>query len=361
MSDAEIARGPLMLGIDGLELGPADRERLLHPQVGGVILFARNYADPRQLCALTAAIAALRSPRLLVAVDHEGGRVQRFRDGFTRLPAMRALGALWDRDVVAATHEATRLGWTLASELRAHGIDFSFGPVLDLDYGASTVIGDRALHRNPNAVAQLGVALHEGMRAGGMAGVGKHFPGHGHVAADSHVELPVDPRSLAALLADDLVPFAALAAQRLEGVMPAHVVYPELDAAPAGFSRTWLVDILRGRLAFDGIVFSDDLGMAGAAAAGDFLARADAALEAGCDVVLVCNDAAAADLLLARWHPPRHVDLARRLAQMEGWTPGPCPVAPVGAYADLLAEVAARPATAAGGADCSGDTARQAQ
>lgn len=361
MSDGEVSRGPLMLGIDGLELGPADRERLLHPQVGGVILFARNYADPRQLCALTAGIAALRSPRLLVAVDHEGGRVQRFRDGFTRLPAMRALGALWDRDVVAATHEATRLGWTLASELRAHGIDFSFGPVLDLDYGASTVIGDRALHRNPNAVAQLGVALHEGMRAGGMAGVGKHFPGHGHVAADSHAELPVDPRSLAALLADDLVPFAALAGARLEAVMPAHVVYPAVDAAPAGFSRTWLVDVLRGRLAFDGIVFSDDLGMAGAAAAGDFLARADAAIDAGCDVVLVCNDAAAADLLLARWHPPRHVDLARRLAQMEGWTPGPCPVAPVGAYAALLAELAARPATAAGGADGSGDTARQPQ
>jgi beta-N-acetylhexosaminidase len=361
LSDAEIARGPLLLGIDGLELGVADRERLLHPLVGGVILFARNYTDPPQLRALTAEIAALRSPRLLVAVDHEGGRVQRFRDGFTRMPAMRALGALWDRDVAVATHEATRLGWTLASELRAHGIDFSFGPVLDLDYGASTVIGDRALHRNPNAVAHLGVALHEGMRAGGMAGVGKHFPGHGHVAADSHVELPVDPRSLAALLADDLVPFAVLAAQRLEAVMPAHVVYPAVDLQAAGFSRRWLVDILRERMGFDGIVFSDDLGMAGAATAGDLVARADAALDAGCDVVLSCNDGVGADLLLSRWHPERQADLARRLAQMEGWTSGPCPVAPVRAYAELLAELAARPPTAEGGADRSGDAARVRQ
>ena len=206
----ELPRGPVMLGVDGLVLSEADRERLAHPLVGGVILFARNYEHPDQLAALTASIRALREPPLLIAVDHEGGRVQRFRDGFTPIPPMRTLGERWDRDVAGAAREAARLGWTIACELRAAGIDFSFGPVLDLDYGESTVIGDRALHRNPNAAAHLAAALHDGMRAGGMAAVGKHFPGHGFVAADSHFDIPIDERPFEAIAADDLVPFDAL-------------------------------------------------------------------------------------------------------------------------------------------------------
>lgn len=353
-----LPRGPLMLGIDGCALEAADRERLLDPLVGGVILFTRNYASPVQLAALTGSIAALRTPRLLIAVDHEGGRVQRFRDGFTPVPPMRALGALWDRDVAAAAHEATRLGWTIASELRRYGIDFSFTPVLDLDFGSSTVIGDRAFHGNPNAIAHLAAALHAGLRAGGMPAVGKHFPGHGHVAADSHVDLPVDPRTFAELAAADLVPFAAMCRQGLEGIMPAHVVYPAVDAAPAGYSRRWLHEILRERLGFDGMVFSDDLGMAGALGAGDIVARAEAAVAAGCDMVLSCNDVAAADELLARWRPRANVDFARRAAQMEGWTPGPCPVDLSLRDEALLAEVWRIPQSAEGGADRSGDAPR---
>jgi beta-N-acetylhexosaminidase len=319
------SRGPVMLGVDGLQLAAEDRERLAHPLVGAVILFARNYESPSQLKALTASIRALRTPHLLIAVDHEGGRVQRFREGFTAIPPMRRLGEAWDTDVVVAAREASRLGWTIAAELRAHGVDFSFTPVLDLDYGLSAVIGDRALHRNPNAVAHLATALHAGLRAGGMSAVGKHFPGHGFVAADSHTDLPVDNRPLSTILADDLVPFGAMVRQGLEAVMPAHVIYPEVDAKPAGYSRRWLQDILRGRLGFDGMIFSDDLGMAGAHGAGDMIARADASVEAGCDMVLVCNDAPAADTLLANWkHLPR-AELAPRAARMEGRVPGPQP------------------------------------
>ena len=321
-----LARGPVFLDVEGLELTPAERQRLRHPLVGGVILFARNFASPAQLGALTASIHALRTPPLLIAVDHEGGRIQRFRQGFTAIPAMRTLGEQWDRDAAAAAREATRLGWTLARELRAHGIDFSFTPVLDLDYGRSTVIGDRALHRNPNAIAHLACALAAGLRAGGMAAVGKHFPGHGFVAADSHLEIPVDERSLDAIAAADLVPFGALVQQGLEAIMPAHVVYPAVDGEPAGYSRIWLQDILRRQLGFDGMVFSDDLGMVGARGAGDMIARADAACAAGCDMVLVCNDPAAAQFLLEGWQPPSDGDLARRAAAMDGRPPGARPV-----------------------------------
>jgi beta-N-acetylhexosaminidase len=306
------------MGLEGTSLGAADRTRLLHPLAGGAILFSRNFESCAQLRALTASIRALRTPSLLICVDHEGGRVQRFREGFTAIPPMRTLGAVWDSDVSAAAAEARRLGELLARELRAHGVDFSFTPVLDLDFGRSAVIGDRAFHGNPNAVAHLASALRHGLNAGGCAAVGKHFPGHGFVAADSHVDLPVDERPLDALVADDLIPFAVLAKEGLEALMPAHVVYPAVDNVAAGYSRVWLQDIARGRLQFDGLIFSDDLGMAAAQAAGDIVSRADAAVTAGCDMVLACNDFAAADELLSRWRPDAQPDLARRAAAMEG-------------------------------------------
>jgi len=312
-----LPRGPVMLDIAGFELTVEDRERLAHPSVGGIILFARNYASPRQLSLLTGAVHALRDPQLLIAVDHEGGRVQRFRDGFTELPPMRTLGQRWDHDAPGAAGEAERLGQTIASELAAHGVDFSFTPVLDLDHGQSSVIGDRAFHRNAGAVAELGAALCRGLRAGGMAAVGKHFPGHGFVTADSHNETPVDDRALALLENDDLLPFRALIGDGLEGIMPGHVVYPAIDPRPAGFSDVWLRTILRERMGFDGMIFSDDLSMLGAGTAGDVVARTDAALTAGCDMVLVCNDAPAADMLLSRWRPARNRDLARRAGRME--------------------------------------------
>jgi beta-N-acetylhexosaminidase len=325
MSTRTVARGPVMLGVEGVALTPADRERLLHPLVGGVILFARNFAEPAQLRELAASIHAVRDPAPVVAVDHEGGRVQRFREGFTAIPSMRTLGEAWDRDVAAAARDAMRIGWTMASELRAHGIDLAFTPVLDLDYGSSTVIGDRALHRNPNAVAHLACAVRKGLNAGGMAACGKHYPGHGYIAADSHTEVPVDTRDLASLIADDLVPFSALAHEGLESMMAAHVVYPAIDDVPAGYSRRWCTDILRGRLAFAGLLFSDDLGMAGACTAGDIVARADAALEAGCDVALTCNEMDAADELLSRWRPREQPELAQRWQKVAGRLPGRCP------------------------------------
>jgi len=310
------ARGPVMLGVEELQLTPGDRARLADSRVGGVIMFARNFESSAQLRELTASIRALR-PGLLIAVDHEGGRVQRFRqDEFTPLAPMRTLGRQWDSDPVAANAAAFECGETIARELRAHGVDFSFAPVLDLDYGASTIIGDRAFHGDPIVVADLAGALVRGLDAGGAACVGKHFPGHGYVAADSHVDTPVDARALDDILRTDVVPFAALIAQGLDAIMPAHVVYPAVDSRPAGFSNVWIGDILRGRLGFDGLVFSDDLEMAGAHSAGDIVARADAAIGAGCDVVLVCNDFSAMDDLLARWTPPALPSLARRWKRM---------------------------------------------
>jgi beta-N-acetylhexosaminidase len=314
---ADRPRGPLMFNVEGLELSSADRERLMHPLAGGVILFSRNYEAPAQLRSLTGAIRALRDPALLIGVDHEGGRVQRFREGFTTIPPMHSLGERWDRDAAAAADEATTIGATIARELGAQGIDFSFVPVLDLDYGASAVIGHRAFHRNPNAVAHLAAALCRGLRAGGMAAVGKHFPGHGGVAADSHAETPVDARPLAALEKDDLVPFGVLAQLGIEAMMPAHVIYPAIDPRPAGYSPLWLQEILRGRLGFGGLIFSDDLSMAGAELPGGILARADAASTAGCDMLLVCNDAAAVDELLSRWRPKPSSELVQRAAAME--------------------------------------------
>ncbi len=303
--------GPLMIDVAGLELSALDRERLAHPLVGGVILFARNYRDPQQLTSLCAAIHALREPALPIAIDHEGGRVQRCREGFTHVPAMRRLGDLWDRDAAAARKSAADIGYLLAAELRACGVDFSFTPVLDLDWGPSGVIGDRAFHRDPVAVAELAGALIDGLSAAGMGCCGKHFPGHGWVAADSHLAIPVDERSLAEM-APDLEPYRRL---RLDGVMPAHVIYPQVDARPAGFSPVWL-EMLRKEFAFDGVIFSDDLSMEGASFAGGMVQRAEAAWSAGCDVLLICNAPDAVATVLDNWKPAADPVRAARLARL---------------------------------------------
>ncbi len=307
-----------MLDIAGTQLTAGDRKKLLHPMAGGVILFARNYSSLAQLMELTSEIHALRSPPLLIAVDQEGGRVQRFREEFSRIPPMRELGKIWDEHPSQARHLAQQAGYVLAAELRAAGVDFSFTPVLDMDYGQSRVIGDRAFHREPEAIAELAHTLTSGLRQAGMAAVGKHFPGHGYIAADSHFDMPVDDRSYAEIEMEDLVPFRKMIGFGLAGVMPAHVIYPAVDTQPAGFSETWLKKILRGSLGFEGCIFSDDLSMAGAGAAGNMLARARSALHAGCDMVLVCNDPAAAEALLMelRWDLPAISVI--RLARMRG-------------------------------------------
>ena len=310
--------GPVMLDVAGTTLTAEDEARLRHPLVGGVILFSRNYASTRQLTELTASIHALRSPPLLIAVDHEGGRVQRFRDGFTRIPPMRDLGKIWDEHPKRAKHLAQQAGYVLAAELRACGVDFSFTPVLDVDYGSSGVIGDRAFHSDPQAIAELAHSLLQGLRQGGMHTVGKHFPGHGFVRADSHLEIPVDERSYTDIELSDLIPFRQMVNFGLTAVMPAHVIYPRVDSQPAGFSKKWLKDILRGELGFEGCIFSDDLSMEGATVAGGIVQRAEAALNAGCDMVLVCNKPASADELLdgLKWDMP--ATSKARLAQMRG-------------------------------------------
>lgn len=284
--------GSLMLDVQGTWLTAEDRQLLRQPQVGGVILFARNIEHPQQVRELCQALRAVR-PDLLIAVDQEGGRVQRLRQGFVRLPAMGRIGACDEAAMLAR-----ECGWIMATEVLAAGLDFSFAPVLDLDHGRSAVIGQRGFSADPEQVTALAGAFIEGMAQAGMAAVGKHFPGHGWAEADSHVAIPQDERSLAQIRSADLRPFAALA-DRLAGVMPAHVIYPALDEQPAGFSRRWLQDVLRGELGFAGAIFSDDLSMAGAHVAGDAAARIEAALAAGCDMGLVCNDRAAAELALS--------------------------------------------------------------
>lgn len=318
MQTLSLQRGPVMVDVAGFRLSEAERTRLSHPLVGGVILFRRNFQNIEQLKALTADIRSLRSPALLIAVDHEGGRVQRFLEGFTRLPPMNVLGELWQQDEAAARAAAEDVGVVLAAELRACGIDLSFTPVLDLDWGRCAVIGNRAFHREPAVVAELALALQRGLQQGGMSTCGKHFPGHGFVSGDSHFVMPQDDRSLSELEADDLIPFARMAAAGMGSVMPAHVVYPAVDQRPAGFSPVWLQDILRGQLGFDGVIFSDDLGMEGAAGAGSFVERAEAALAAGCDMVLVCNQPERADEVLAGLHVPPLPKLAERLQRMAG-------------------------------------------
>ncbi len=319
-----LPRGPVMVDVVGTSLTDAERLRLRHPLVGGVILFARNYIGSAQLSALTAEIRALRVPPLLIAVDHEGGRVQRFRgDGFTHLPAMRSLGRMWQRDRAAALQAARCAGYVLAAELRAHGVDLSFAPVLDLDYGVSRAIDDRAFHRDAAATSELADALAAGMGEAGMACVGKHFPGHGFVEADSHHEMPVDPRDFDTIWHEDIAPYRHGLSGRLAGVMPAHVVYPAVAPEPAGFSPFWLQDVLRGRIGFQGVIFSDDLNMQGAMAAGDIVARAGAAHAAGCDMLLVCNRPDLADELLAHWQAAPSASSLARIAVLGGLPPEP--------------------------------------
>ena len=307
--------GPLMLDIDGYELTSEDRELLQHPAVGGMILFTRNYDSSGQVGALIDDIHRLRDPHLLVAVDQEGGRVQRFRDGFTRLPPLACLGSIYDQDRLRARHLAEVTGWLMAVELRAIGVDISFAPVLDLNHGVSSVIGNRALHKRPEIVADLAHAYQSGMQAAGMAATGKHFPGHGCVEADSHHELPVDPRSYESIAQWDMLPFERMIHYGLAAVMMAHVIYSEVDANAAGFSSFWIREVLRNRLGFQGLVFSDDLSMEAAACAGDFTTRARAALEAGCDMVLVCNQreqaALVAEALVDYASPVTHTRLVR--------------------------------------------------
>jgi beta-N-acetylhexosaminidase len=298
MRKVRLPPGPAVIDVVGTALTDEDRERLRHPAAGGVILFSRNYESPEQLSALTEEIEKLREPTLPICVDHEGGRVQRFRAGFSAIPAMRELGRLWDRDQAAARETARALAYIAGAELAAHGVDFSFAPVLDLDYGGSSVIGDRALHFDPTAVGALGACIVQGFADAGMAAVGKHFPGHGYAEADSHVAVPKDERKFAEIQKKDLVPFRTTIAAGLAAVMPAHVIYSQVDAEPAGYSKYWLQEVLRGNLGFDGLVFSDDLSMEGASTAGGIPERARAALDAGCDMVLLCNDPAGQELLL---------------------------------------------------------------
>ncbi|MEW6354165.1 MAG: beta-N-acetylhexosaminidase [Pseudomonadota bacterium] len=290
--------GPVMMDLAGQELSVEERDMLRHPLTGAVILFARNYASPEQIEELIREIHMLREPRLLVAVDHEGGRVQRFRAGFTSLPAMRGLGHIYDTDRKRAKRLAEACGWLMAGELRAVGVDFSFAPVLDVDRGISQIIGDRAFHTNPQAVADLAHSYMLGMKHAGMAATGKHFPGHGGVEADSHVAIPVDERNYNDIYAEDILPFERMIHYGLAAIMPAHVIYPQVDPHPAGFSPFWLREVLRKRLEFQGAIFSDDLSMEGATVAGDFVQRARAALHAGCDMVLVCNNPNAAAQVL---------------------------------------------------------------
>lgn len=313
--------GPVMVDVAGSTLDPVERERLAHPLVGGVILFARNYESPEQIAALVNDIHAVREPQLLVAVDHEGGRVQRFRDGFTALPAVARLGEHYDENPPRAKRLAEACGWLMARELRAVGVDFSFAPVLDLNCGVSSVIGDRAFHTTPEGVAELAHAYMRGMQDAGMAATGKHFPGHGSVAADSHVDVPVDERSYEEIARTDLVPFRRMIEYGLAAMMPAHVIYPKVDAQPAGYSRFWLKEVLRKRLKFQGVVFSDDLSMEGAKVAGGVVERARAALTAGCDMVLMCNDPAGADTVLDGLDYPDDPVSHLRLVRMHGRQP----------------------------------------
>lgn len=313
--------GPIMLDLQGPQLTEEEQEMLLHPLVGGVILFSRNFESVAQLEALTQAIRRLRTPHPLIAVDHEGGPVQRFREGFTRLPPVSRLGELYDRDRKRAIHLAEACGWLMAVELRSAGVDLSFAPVLDLRRDDSKVLQDRCFHRNPQVVADLAHHYMLGMQRAGMQATGKHFPGHGGVSGDSHTELPVDPRALEDILAEDGLAFERMIHYGMAAVMVSHVCYRAVDRHPAGYSRFWLRDILRRRLEFQGVIFSDDLSMEGASGEGDIIARVEKAHQAGCDMLLVCNDRQAAQRVLDQFRPGEDPVSQLRLARMHGRHP----------------------------------------
>jgi len=307
--------GPLMLDIDGLSTTAQDRELLAHPQVGGIILFARNYQSPSQLAELINEIRAARLD-IIIAVDQEGGRVQRLKEGFTRLPPMSCFGELYQSDREQALQLAHQTGWLMAAEVLAEGIDLSFAPVLDIDCGLSDVIGDRAFSNRADEAAALSGAFIDGMHEAGMVATAKHYPGHGSVKADSHITIPVDERSFEEIDAQDLQPFRALA-KNYDAVMPAHVIYSTVDSQPAGFSQHWLQTLLRQEMSFDGVIFSDDLSMEGASVAGNFAERSKAALDAGCDMVLVCNNRTAA-LEVLEFLENATLEPSHRLARLAG-------------------------------------------
>lgn len=310
--------GPVLVALSGLELLPEERELLRHPLVGGVTLFNRNYHSPEQVIELTRKIHKLRNPSLIIAVDQEGGRVQRFRDGFTRLPPANYFGEVYDRDPQAALTLTENIGWLMATEVRSVGVDISFAPVVDLNMGISSVIGDRAFHCQSEVVAELAGAFMRGMRRAGMAATGKHFPGHGGIEADSHVALCVDERDCETIFADDLAPYRKLIPEGLDAVMVAHVIYPNADPRLAGFSPYWLQQVLRDELKFEGVIFSDDLEMEGANPIGNVAERAQAAVDAGCDMVLVCHkfDAMCNVVDHLKFTPPPRLD--ERLARLHG-------------------------------------------
>jgi beta-N-acetylhexosaminidase len=315
--------GPLMIDLEGTAMTADERQMLRHPLVGGVILFTRNYTDPEQLSALVADIHAARTPPLIVAVDQEGGRIQRFRPGFCALPSARRIGHEYDANARAGLELARSMGWLMAAELRSRGIDLSFAPCVDLDYGVG-IITDRSFHRSPEAVAALASAYAHGMRDAGMAATAKHFPGHGAVVADSHLTLPVDRRALVDLTGD-LAPYRRLIANGLPAVMVAHILFPAVDDAPSSLSARWIRDVLRGEMRFQGVVFADDLSMGGAAAAfGDIVTRATRALSAGCDMLPVCNQRASVVELLDRLRREPEPASGLRLVRLHGrgeWRP----------------------------------------
>jgi len=311
--------GSLMLDLIGVELSAEERELLQHPMTGGVILFTRNYEDKQQLTELVQQMRAVSQQPLLIAVDHEGGRVQRFRPEFSRLPPLGEFGAIYQEQPEKALQLAEKAAWLMAIELRELAIDFSFAPVLDLDYGVSEVIGDRSFGRDPNRVVSLASAYIKGMKAAGMAATGKHFPGHGAVVADSHLAIPEDKRSEAEIWQDDIQPFIQLHQQgQLDAIMPAHVIYSQLDQQPAGFSAYWLQTILRQKIGFEGVIFSDDLSMEGASFAGGYTERAEAALAAGCDMILACNHRAGAIEILDQVRHKPTLEQSQRLQRMVG-------------------------------------------
>jgi beta-N-acetylhexosaminidase len=310
-----------MFDLRGPDLEADERELLLHPLAGGVILFSRNFSDARQLTELCNKIHALRKPPLLIATDHEGGRVQRFREAFTTLPPCRCFGAIYDENQLRGLELAAQAGWLMASELLSVGVDFSFAPVLDLDTGISQVIGDRAFHRKPDMASILAKRFMHGMKEAGMSAVGKHFPGHGSVREDSHHSIPLDNRRYEDIVMSDLLPFERLINAGLPAIMPAHVIYPEVDDKPAGYSRRWLQDILRSRLGFHGVIFSDDISMVAAGVAGSHTERAAAALTAGCDMVLICNNQEAVIKVIDALDYDLHPALQARLMRMHGRGP----------------------------------------